>query len=130
MLTYSAITKVKDRERAEGLGFALEKLNPPPMGVGVFELEDGSGKWEVGAYFHDRPDEISILILESAFKADGFAISEIPETDWVTKVKRELSPVEAGQFFVFGKHDLKKLPKDRVGLLIEASMASTPELTK
>ena len=102
---------------------ALEKLNPPPMGVGVFELEDGSGEWEVGAYFHDRPDEISILILENAFKADGFAISEIPETDWVTKVKRELSPVEAGQFFVFGKHDLKKLPKDKVGLLIEASMA-------
>ena len=93
------------------------------MGVGVFELEDGSGEWEVGAYFHDRPDEISILILENAFKADGFAISEIPETDWVTKVKRELSPVEAGQFFVFGKHDSHKLPRDRVGLLIEASMA-------
>ena len=123
MLTYSAITKVKNRERAEGLGVALEKLNPPPIGVGVFELEDGSGEWEVGAYFHDRPDEISILILENAFKADGFAISEIPETDWVTKVKRELSPVEAGQFFVFGKHDSHKLPKDRVGLLIEASMA-------
>ena len=123
MLSYSAITKVKDRERAEGLGVALEKLNPPPMGVGVFELEDSSGEWEVGAYFRDRPDEISILILENAFKADGFAISEIPETDWVTKVKRELSPVEAGQFFVFGKHDSHKLPKDRVGLLIEASMA-------
>ena len=123
MLTYSAITKVKNRERAEGLGVALEKLNPPPMGLGVFELEDGSDEWEVGAYFHDRPDEISILILENAFKADGFAISEIPETDWVTKVKRELSPVEAGQFFVFGKHDSHKLPKDRIGLLIEASMA-------
>lgn len=123
MLTYSAITKVKDRERAEGLGVALEKLNPPPMGVGVFELEDSSGEWEVGAYFRDRPDEISILILENAFKAHGFAISEIPETDWVTKVKRELSPVEAGQFFVFGKHDSHKLPKDRIGLLIEASMA-------
>ena len=123
MLTYSAITKVKGRERAEGLGVALEKLNPPPMGVGVFELEDGSGEWEVGAYFRDRPDEISILILENAFKAHGFAISEIPETDWVTKVKRELSPVEAGQFFVFGKHDSHKLPKDRIGLLIEASMA-------
>ena len=123
MLTYSAITKVKDRERAEGLGVALEKLNPPPMGVGVFELEDSSGEWEVGAYFRDRPDEISILILENAFKAHGFAISEIPEIDWVTKVKRELSPVEAGQFFVFGKHDSHKLPKDRIGLLIEASMA-------
>ena len=123
MLTYSAITKVKDKDRAEGLGFALEKLDPPPIGLGVFELEDGSGKWEVGAYFNDKPNEISILILENAFETAGFAISEIPETDWVAKVKRELSPVEAGRFFVFGKHDLKKLPKDRVGLLIEASMA-------
>ena len=61
MLTYSAITKVKEREQAEELGVALEKLNPPPMGVGVFELEDGSGEWEVGAYFHDRPDEISTV---------------------------------------------------------------------
>ena len=123
MLTHSAITKVKNRERAEGLGVALEKLNPPPMGVGVFELEDGSGEWEVGAYFQDKPDEISILILENAFEAAGFDISEIPETDWVTKVKRELSPVEAGQFFIYGKHDSHKLPKDRIGLLIEASMA-------
>ena len=63
------------------------------------------------------------MILENAFEAAGFAISEIPETDWVTKVKRELSPVEAGQFFVLWKTRFYKLPKDRVGLLIEASMA-------
>ena len=123
MVTYSAITKVKDRKRAEGLGIAFEKLNPAPMGVGVFELEDGSSEWEVGGYFVDKPDEISILILENAFEATGIVISEIPETDWVSKVKRELSPVEAGRFFVFGDHDSEKLPQDRVGLLIEASMA-------
>lgn len=123
MVTYSAITKVKDRKRAEGLGIAFEKLNPAPMGVGVFELEDGSSEWEVGAYFDDEPDEVSILILENAFEATGIVISEIPETDWVSKVKRELSPVEAGRFFVFGDHDSEKLPQDRVGLLIEASMA-------
>ena len=123
MVTYSAITKVKDRKRAEGLGIAFEKLNPAPMGVGVFELEDGSSEWEVGAYFDDEPDGVSILILENAFEATGIVISEIPETDWVSKVKRELSPVEAGRFFVFGDHDSEKLPQDRVGLLIEASMA-------
>lgn len=123
MVTYSAITKVKDRKRAEGLGSAFEKLSPAPMGVGVFELEDGSYEWEVGAYFDDKPDEVAILILENAFEATRIIISEIPETDWVSKVKRELSPVEAGRFFVFGNHDSKKLPQDRVGLLIEASMA-------
>jgi len=123
LITYSAITKVNKRKQAEGLGLALEKLDPAPSGVGVFELEDGSGEWEVGAYFIEQPDEISLLLLENAFDAAGFVISEIPETDWVAKVKRELSPVEAGRFFVCGKHDLKKTPTDRVGLLIEASMA-------
>ena len=123
MITYSAITKVNKRKQAEGLGLALEKLDPAPSGVGVFELEDGSGEWEVGAYFIEKPDEISLLLLENAFDAGGFVISKIPETDWVAKVKRELSPVEAGRFFVCGKHDLKKTPTDRVGLLIEASMA-------
>ena len=123
MITYSAITKVNKRKHAEGLGLALEKLDPAPSGVGVFELEDGSGEWEVGAYFIEQPDEISLLLLENAFDAAGFVISEIPETDWVAKVKRELNPVEAGRFFVCGKHDLKKMPTGRVGLLIEASMA-------
>ena len=123
MITYSAITKVNKRKQAEGLGLALEKLDPAPSGVGVFELEDGSGEWEVGAYFIEKPDEISLLLLENAFDAAGFVISEIPETDWVAKVKRELNPVEAGRFFVCGKHDLKKMPTGRVGLLIEASMA-------
>ena len=123
MVTYSAITKVKDRKRAEGLGIAFEKLNPSPMGVGVFELEDGSCEWEVGAYFDDKPNDVSILLLEHAFETTKIVISELPETDWVSKVKRELSPVEAGRFFVFGDHDSEKLPKDRVGLLIEASMA-------
>jgi|TARA_B100001939_G_scaffold98467_1_gene84816 ribosomal protein L11 methyltransferase len=123
LITYSAITKVNKRKQAEGLGLALEKLDPAPSGVGVFELEDGSGEWEVGAYFIEQPDEISLLLLENAFDAAGFVISEIPETDWVAKVKRELNPVEAGRFFVCGKHDLKKMPTGRVGLLIEASMA-------
>ena len=45
MITYSAITKVNKRKHAEGLGLALEKLDPAPSGVGVFELEDGSGEW-------------------------------------------------------------------------------------
>jgi ribosomal protein L11 methyltransferase len=38
-------------------------------------------------------------------------------------VQRNLPPVEAGRFFVFGNHDAHKVPKSSIGLLIEASMA-------
>jgi ribosomal protein L11 methyltransferase len=38
-------------------------------------------------------------------------------------VKRELQPVEAGRFFVYGSHDADRVPPGRVALLIEAAMA-------
>lgn len=123
MPTYSALTTLPGQEAAEKLAAALERLDPEPTGVGVFEIEDGSGLWEVGAYFLEAPDDIVLAILAEAFGAAPFALSELPEIDWVAKVRRELSPVEAGRFFVFGSHDAGRLPPGRVGLQIEATVA-------
>jgi len=61
--------------------------------------------------------------MAAAFGSAEFAISELPEIDWVAHVRRELKPVEAGRFFVYGAHDADKLPEGRIGLLIEAAMA-------
>ena len=123
MPTFTALTTLTARENAEALGLALEALEPEPTGVGVFEMEDGSGLWEVGAYFVDAPDEVGLALLAAAHSARPFVVSELPETDWVAHVKRELHPVEAGRFFVYGSHDAEKVPSDRIPLLIEAAMA-------
>jgi ribosomal protein L11 methyltransferase len=64
-----------------------------------------------------------LALLAAAFGAKPFVISEVPDQDWVAKVRRELPPVEAGRFFVYGSHDAKHLPAGRIGLLIEAAMA-------
>ncbi|MEV8465218.1 50S ribosomal protein L11 methyltransferase [Fluviibacterium sp. DFM31] len=123
MTTYSALTTLKGRDAAQALGEMLEDVDPIPTGVGVFEMEDGSGLWEVGAYFLEAPDDVALALAAAAFGARPFTVSEVPETDWVAKVKRELAPVEAGRFFVYGSHDADKLPVGRIGLLIEAAMA-------
>lgn len=123
MPTYSALTTLPGEEPAQGLAAALEDLDDAPLGVGVFEIEDGSGLWEVGAYFEEAPDDIVLMILAEAWGAKPFAISELPEIDWVAKVRRELSPVEAGRFFVFGSHDADKVPEGRIALQIEATVA-------
>lgn len=123
MPTFTALTTLTGKDPAEALGEALETLTPEPTGVGVFEIEDGSGLWEVGAYFIEAPDEIALAVLAAVHQARPFTVSELPEIDWVAKVRRELSPVEAGRFFVYGSHDADKLPEGRVGLLIEAAMA-------
>jgi ribosomal protein L11 methyltransferase len=86
-------------------------------------MEDGSGLWEVGGYFNDQPEDTELALLAAAYGARPFVISEVPDIDWVAKVRRELVPVAAGRFFVYGSHDADKVPEDCEPLLIEAAMA-------
>ncbi|MBI1171767.1 methyltransferase [bacterium] len=128
MPTFTALTTLTGEDAANALAEALEKMTPEPTGVGVFEIEDDSGLWEVGAYFLEPPDLVMLEVFALAFSAKPFAISELPEVDWVAKVRRELSPVEAGRFYVYGSHDADKVPHilaqgDRIPLQIEATVA-------
>jgi len=63
MTTFIALTTLLGRAPAEALGEALEALDP--TGVGVFEIEDGSGLWEVGGYFAERPDVAGLALLST-----------------------------------------------------------------
>ena len=121
--TFTAMTTLARQSAAERLGECLEALDPAPAGVGVFELEDDSGLWEVGAYFTGRPDGVALDILAAAHGARPFAVSELPETDWVATVQRELHPIAAGRFYLHGAHDAGTAPDRTVPLLIEAAMA-------
>lgn len=127
MPTYSALTTVEGEVRASSIAYALERLEPAPVGVGVFEIEDDSGLWEIGAYYVEAPNEALLDLVAQAFGARPFAVSDIPEVDWVAKVRRELSPVEAGRFLVYGSHDAERADEARsagkVTLQIEATVA-------
>ncbi|MDJ0626818.1 MAG: 50S ribosomal protein L11 methyltransferase [Rhodobacter sp.] len=123
MATFTALTTLHGKDAAEALGLAMERLVPEPTGVGVFEIEDGTGLWEVGGYFDGPPDTAGLALLAAAHGARPFAVSELPDVDWVAHVRRELTPVEAGRFFVYGQHDADKVPAEAVALRIEAAMA-------
>jgi ribosomal protein L11 methyltransferase len=125
MTTYSALTTVPGEAPAQAIARALEQLEPTPVGVGVFEIEDDSGLWEIGAYYLEPPNPALLELVATAFSARPFAVSELPDIDWVAKVRRELAPVEAGRFFVYGSHDADRVPQDpgRVALQIEATVA-------
>jgi ribosomal protein L11 methyltransferase len=123
MTTYSALTTFETKEPAEALAEAMENFLPEPVGIGVFEIEDGSGWFEVGVYFDAEPDDTELALMAAIYGARPFVVSKVPETDWVAHVKRELQPVEAGRFFVYGAHDADRVPPGSVALLIEAAMA-------
>ncbi|SEA17638.1 50S ribosomal protein L11 methyltransferase [Rubrimonas cliftonensis] len=122
MTTWTALTTLGDRAHAEALGEALEAVRPAAAGVGVFEIEDGSGRWEVGGYFTEKPDDVTLALLAAAHGAAPFAVSKLPDTDWVAHVRRELSPVEAGRITVHGPHDPAP-SAPTIALVIEAAMA-------
>ena len=88
MTTWTALTTLTDRARAEALGAALETLDPAPTGVGVFEVEDGSQTWEVGGYFIEPPDDVALALMAAVHGAAEFVVSELPETDWVAHVRQ------------------------------------------
>jgi ribosomal protein L11 methyltransferase len=127
MATFSALTTVTGEAHANAIAASLEQFEPVPVGVGVFEIEDDSGLWEVGAYYVEPPNAALLDLVAQAFGAKAFAISDIPDIDWVAKVRRELAPVEAGRFFVFGSHDIESAEraraKGKVTLQIEATVA-------
>ncbi|MEM8698259.1 MAG: 50S ribosomal protein L11 methyltransferase [Pseudomonadota bacterium] len=123
MTTYTALTTLPGRAPAEALGLAIEALNPAPTGVGVFEIEDGSGLWEVGGYFTERPDPAGLALLAAMHGAADFTVSKLDDRDWVAQVRRDLTPVVAGRFVLHGAHDAASVPPQAVGLRIEAAMA-------
>ncbi|MEL6583787.1 MAG: 50S ribosomal protein L11 methyltransferase [Pseudomonadota bacterium] len=123
MTTWTALTTLPGKDAAEALGAALEETTPTPTGVGVFEVEDGSGLWEVGGYFTEKPDIAALAILEAMHGARPFAVSKLDDVDWVAQVRRELTPVPAGRFVVHGAHDRALIPSNKVSLEIEAAMA-------
>ncbi|MCH8953148.1 MAG: 50S ribosomal protein L11 methyltransferase, partial [Proteobacteria bacterium] len=123
MTTWTALTTLDGEAAAQALAAAVERLDPAPTAVGVLEIEDGSGRREVGAHFTEPPDEIGLALLAAVHGARPFAVSRVEDRDWVAQVRRELTPVEAGRFILYGGHDAHRIPVNRVGIRIEAAMA-------
>ncbi|MEM1277068.1 MAG: 50S ribosomal protein L11 methyltransferase [Pseudomonadota bacterium] len=123
MTTYTALATLAGKDAAEALGVALEALDPAPTGVGVFEIEDGRGVWEVGGYFLAPPNRAALMLLAAMHGASDFVVSKLDDRDWVAQVRRELTPVSAGRFVVHGAHDAAGVGLHQIGLRIEAAMA-------
>ncbi|MGR3779753.1 MAG: 50S ribosomal protein L11 methyltransferase [Albimonas sp.] len=123
MTTWTALTTLPGEAAAYTLGDAVENLPLSPLALAVLEVEDGSGLWEVGAYYDEKPDPIALDLLAAAHGARPFAVSKLEDRDWVAQVRRELTPVHAGRFIVYGSHDAERIPLNRTGLEIEAAMA-------
>ncbi len=120
---YTAFATIPNERDAQTLADALERLDPAPVGIGCFEIDEQDDLWEVGGYFSERPNGIVLALLEAAYGSRPFIVSAVPPEDWVSKVRRELRPVRAGRFILHGSHDAGDAPPAAIRLCIEAAMA-------
>ena len=94
--------------------------------VGWHEVSDQ--QWCVEIYFEEAPDlpEIRDFIsgqLQIEPASYSASIQALDNIDWVSKVQRELSPVHAGRFVVFGSHDRARFVRKRQAIEIDAGQA-------
>lgn len=116
------------RAVAEALGDdhpLLTGIDPFPALV-ASEIDEAAGRWQVDAYFEERPPRRVIRILA---RAAGIGEDALPrakpvgDADWVTLSQAGLEPIRAGRFYV---HTAGDAPSDDPGvtsLLINASQA-------
>lgn len=113
-----------DREDAERLSAVLSELYwPPPDAVGMFEAD--GGRWQLDAYFPDRPEERDFRNFLAAHDLGDsfFLISSIADTDWVALTQSRLHPVRAGKFLIHGSHDRRTVARNRWSIEIDAAQA-------
>lgn len=90
MLIFIVLIILIGKDNVEKFGDVMENFEFMLIGVGVFEIEDGLGFWEIGGYFIEVLDEVGLVLLVVVFGVKDFVVSELLDMDWVVKVKCEL----------------------------------------
>jgi ribosomal protein L11 methyltransferase len=124
--THRANLILGDEESAKRAIDALtDALFESEAAVAAFERPDG--RWDVTVHFGKAPDQA--LVGELLAHAVGVDIARsacfdiVEPKDWVKASLEGLVPVEAGRFVVHGAHDRERVPKNKVGIEIEAALA-------
>ena len=90
-------------------------------------MDAGPGNWRVTLYFGCAVDAASVRELAGtvagAAAAGALRFASIAAADWVAESLAGLKPVAAGRFTVHGAHHRAGIPRNRIGIEIEAALA-------
>jgi ribosomal protein L11 methyltransferase len=98
-----------------------------PLAAVAGASEDGPDRWIVAIHFRDPPNEIAVRALIALTAgpdvAKGVAFETTTPQDWVKASYEGLRPIEAGRFVVHTAHYRARVPRNRIAIEIEASLA-------
>ena len=91
------------------------------------EVQEDSGQWSYSIYVPENEANRWDKVIHDRLGQDCFGLDVVHEPvadiDWVSKTLRELSPVDAGRFFVHGSHEREAARHRRIPIEIDAGQA-------
>jgi ribosomal protein L11 methyltransferase len=124
--THRASLVLREEELAKrALDALTDALFESEAAVAAFERPDG--RWDVTVHFAKAPDQVLVgELLANALGADtarSIRFDIIEPKDWVKASLEDLAPVAGGRFVVHGAHHRNRVPKNGIGIEIEAALA-------
>jgi len=105
------------------LRFALENaLEPFGEAMSSFETDNGAG-WLIEIIGETKPTAKAVAAALQPVGKYRAEIGRVPDKNWLLESRRGLPEFTIGRFFFYGSHFKGKVPKNLIGLEIDAGMA-------
>jgi ribosomal protein L11 methyltransferase len=112
-----------DSKPAEDTRLALESaLEPFGEAISSFEIDNGKS-WLIEIFCQAKPSPREVAAALKPLGRHKAEIDRVPDKDWLAESRRGLPEFRAGPFFFYGSHFKGKVPKNLIGLEIDAGMA-------
>ena len=101
-------------------------LDPMPTIVAEEVEAFNDAKWQVKAYFSEKPDADVLTKLQGRLPSAANAkpvLESLPDQDWLVMSQQGLKPVQAGRFYVHTSDNKGRVPAEATVFQIEASQA-------
>lgn len=119
-LTVEGLTEA----RAQELAALIEDRPDPPLAVTLNETDEAQRIWNVVAYFASEAEARGAgEQLRPLIGSQAFAVTALPDVDWVRRSLAGLAPVAAGRFYLYGSHDRARRREGGISLEIDAGTA-------
>jgi len=112
-----------DHKPADAARLALENaLEPFGEAISSFETDNGKG-WLIEIIGETKPAARAVAAALQPLGRFRAAIGRVRDKDSLAESRRGLPEFRAGPFFFYGSHFKGKVPKNKIGLEIDAGMA-------
>ena len=112
-----------DAKPADEARLALENaLEPFGEAMSSFEADRGKG-WLIEIIGATKPSARDVAAALKPLGRYAARIDRVPDKDWLAESRRGLPEFRAGPFFFYGSHFKGKVPRNLIGLEIDAGMA-------